>query len=157
VAWICHNTVTSNVSGTPAVKPSGAYANLQFRNNILVGRGMECVNDENGESTTGNSYDGDLIHAIGSTRLFLWKSVGYNTIAALRSGTGFEMAGRQGDPLFSNPTASDYTLLPGSPAIDGAIRLPGINDFYSGAAPDMGAWERGGADVTAPARITDLR
>jgi hypothetical protein len=157
VAWICHNTVTSSVSGTPAVKPAGPYSNLHFRNNILVGRGIEAVNDETGESQTGNSYDGDLLWAISSSRLFLWKSVGYNTLAALRTGTGFELAGRHGDPLFANAAAGDYTLLSGSPAVDGAIRMPGINDSFSGAGPDMGAFERGGADVTAPARITDLR
>jgi hypothetical protein len=115
------------------------------------------VNDETGESQTGNSYDGDLLWAIASSRLFLWKSIGYNTLAALRTGTGFELAGRHGDPLFANAGAGDYSLLSGSPAIDGAIPMPGINDSFSGAGPDMGALERGGADVTAPARITDLR
>jgi len=48
-------------------------------------------------------------------------------------------------------------LNPGSPAIDGGMRLPGVNDVFSGAAPDMGAWEVGGPDVTPPATVKDLR
>ncbi|OGF14278.1 MAG: hypothetical protein A2W00_03880 [Candidatus Eisenbacteria bacterium RBG_16_71_46] len=156
-AWICHNTVTSTFSPSPAVKPAGAYSNLHFRNNILVGRGIESVNDENGESDAGNDFDGDLLHVIGTGTLFRWKNVLYSTLAALRAGTGFEAAGRAGDPLFANPPAGDYDLADGSPALDAALRLPGINDAYAGAAPDIGARERGGPDVTPPARILDLR
>lgn len=46
---------------------------------------------------------------------------------------------------FNNFAGDDYTLAPGSGAIDLGIVLPGINDDYLGAAPDAGAFESGRA------------
>jgi hypothetical protein len=141
-ALICQNTVTSSRSPSAAVHPSGPYSNLHFRNNILVGRNRPCVNDDAGESDENNDFDGDLIFAYDPT-LFRWKNTNYSNLAALRAATGFEVNGRSGDPMFAGPEEGDYTLLPGSPAIDGGLRLPGINDVYAGQAPDMGAHEFG--------------
>jgi hypothetical protein len=125
-------------------------------NNILVGNNSACVTDDSGESQTGNTFDGDLIHS-NYAALFRWKNTNYSTITALRSATGFEMNGRSGDPKFVSLAANNANLLLGSPAIDGAIRLPGINDVFLGAAPDMGALEfASGADVIPPASVTDL-
>ena len=64
-----------------------------------------------------------------------------------------------GLPLFVSALTNDLSLLNGSPAIDGGIRLYGINDGYIGAAPDMGRFEHGpaGPDVIRPAAITDMR
>lgn len=156
--WIMHNTVSSDVSGSPAVHPSGPYSNLHFRNNILVGNGAACVSDDAGESETGNDFDGDLIHS-NYAALFRWKGTNYSTLAALRAATGFETNGKSGDPMFTSAAAGDWTLRTGSPAIDAALRFPGINDRFSGSAPDMGALESGFVvpDTTPPARITDLR
>jgi hypothetical protein len=155
--WICHNTLTSNVSGAPAVHPSGPYSNLHFRNNVLVGNGAACVSDDSGESQTGNDFDGDLIFS-NYAALFRWKNLNYSTIAALRSATGFEMAGRAGDPLFVSAASGDYRLSAASPAIDSGLLLPGITRSVNGVAPDMGAWEfgSGGPDVIPPAAIIDL-
>jgi hypothetical protein len=116
------------------------------------------VNDDAGESQTGNDFDGDLI-STDSAALFRWKNVNYASLSSLRSGTGFEVNGRAGDPLFVSAGTGDYSLRAGSPAIDGALRLPGINDSYRGAAPDMGAFEFGadGPDLVSPAAIKDLR
>ncbi len=155
-AWICHNTTYTSVAGKPAVHPSGDYSYMHFRNNILWGQGTMVVNDETGESQVGNSYDGDLLHTTSST-LFLWKSVAYANLSALRSGTGFEMSGRVGNPQFVSAGAGNFMLLSGSPAIDGALRLTGINDVFSGVGPDMGAFEFGGPDVIPPAAINDLQ
>ncbi len=157
-AWIAHNTVTSDVAGAPAVHPSGPYSNIHFRNNILVGSGSAAVSDDAGESATGNDFDYDLLYTT-YPALFRWKGVNYSTIAALRTATGFELGGRSGDPLFVAAGAGDYSLQAGSPAVDGALRLPGINDRFFGAAPDMGAWERAasGPDAIRPAPVTDLQ
>jgi len=155
--WIMHNTAWSSNGGTAPNWPTGAYSNVHFRNNILVGNGKGASNDDAGESQSGNDWEGDLLHVTGTSTLFRWKGVNYGSLSSLRSATGFEMLGRSGDPQFVAAGAGDFTLASGSPAIDGGIRYPGINDVYSGSAPDMGAWEFGGPDVTPPASITDLR
>jgi hypothetical protein len=41
------------------------------------------------------------------------------------------------------PADFDFQLRPGSVAVDAGIRLPGINDDFTGRAPDLGALEVG--------------
>ena len=82
----------------------------------------------------------------------------YSSLAAVRLGTGLEGAGRSGDRLFVSLVSGDYRLQATSPAIDGGLWLPGINDRYSAAAPDIGALEVASTtDTTPPAQILDLR
>jgi parallel beta-helix repeat protein len=155
--WIVHNTIASTRAGFGPVYPTGTWSNKHFRNNIMVGNGQPSIGDDAGESQTGNDFNGDLLHAVNYGSLVVWKGTAYATLAAFRTATGFEANGRSGDPLFTNAAAGDYTLRAGSPAIDGAIRLPGINDVFTGAAPDIGAYEfNNGLDVTPPAAIQDL-
>lgn len=54
------------------------------------------------------------------------------------------------NPLFNDPAelptvyaSGDYTLAPGSPAIDAGTSIPGITTGYAGVAPDTGAFEYG--------------
>ncbi|MBI3539270.1 MAG: right-handed parallel beta-helix repeat-containing protein, partial [Candidatus Eisenbacteria bacterium] len=149
--WICHNTLASNVSGAGCVHPSGPYSNKHFRNNVMWATGVTTVDDAAGQSGTGCDFDGDL-HYANFFVLFRWKGIDYATLAALHSATGFETNGRTGDALFASAVTGDYSLLAGSPAIDAALRMPGINDRFNGAAPDIGAIESGGGpDVIAPA------
>lgn len=70
---------------------------------------------------------------------------------------GIDLHSRYGDPRFVNMTASDVHLLAGSPAIDGAVRVPDVNDTFSGAAPDLGAFEFSSTDKVAPAAPKNLR
>ena len=46
---------------------------------------------------------------------------------------------------FSNSIDSilEFTLQPGSPAIDAGVIIPGITDDFAGDAPDLGAYEKG--------------
>jgi len=41
------------------------------------------------------------------------------------------------------PTDFDFQLRPGSAAVDAGVRLKGINDDFTGRAPDLGAYELG--------------
>jgi hypothetical protein len=38
----------------------------------------------------------------------------------------------------------DFTLRPGSKAVDAGVHIPNVNDGFSGKAPDLGAYEVGG-------------
>lgn len=44
---------------------------------------------------------------------------------------------------------NDFRLVPGAPAIDAGVRIPGYTEGYKGSAPDLGAYEFGGAHWTA--------
>ncbi len=157
---IFHNTVVSSVAGAPGIWPTGRYSNQHFRNNAFsLTNGSAVASDDPGESVSGCDFDHDLFHTVGAT-MFRWRGVNYPDLATLRTGTGFEASGRAGDPRFVNRAGGDYSLQPGSPAIDAGVRLPGINDRYTGAAPDVGAYEVGGSilvDQLPPAAIHDLR
>ena len=39
------------------------------------------------------------------------------------------------------PADFDFRLRPGSVAVDAGVRLPGVNDDFTGRAPDLGAYE----------------
>ena len=54
--------------------------------------------------------------------------------------TGYEQQGRWGDPAFVS--AEDLHLTADSPAVDLGMVLPGVNDGWTGAGPDAGAYER---------------
>lgn len=57
---------------------------------------------------------------------------------------GFEQHGKDNaDPLFAAPAENDFTLSPGSPAIDAGKVIDGFTLWYVGAAPDAGAREAG--------------
>ena len=43
------------------------------------------------------------------------------------------------------PADFDFQLRPGSVAVDAGVRLPGIDDDFTGRAPDLGAYEAGRA------------
>jgi hypothetical protein len=50
----------------------------------------------------------------------------------------------QSNPIhLYHPEDYDFSLAPGSSAIDRGIELPTITDGFTGAAPDLGAFESG--------------
>jgi hypothetical protein len=57
----------------------------------------------------------------------------------------FVKAGPPGaDPrTLYKPADFDFGLRPGSAAVDAGVRLPGVNDDFTGRAPDLGAYELG--------------
>ena len=61
------------------------------------------------------------------------------SLTQLRRWTGFQRNGIVGDPKFRDPATHDYSLLPGSPAIDRGVVLPDTE--YTGRGPDLGAVE----------------
>lgn len=117
---------------------------LVFRNNLFASPGGQCTNALN-EGDEHPSFDYDLWWSpTSSDRLFEWwdgaDTQRYATFDAFVSATGQETHG-----VFAEP-ALDDDLVPteGSPAVDAALVIEGINDDHAGDAPDIGAFERGG-------------
>lgn len=82
----------------------------------------------------------------------------FGSLAGLREATGQETHGLEVDyDVFENlhpPEAAkphaiyqardlNFTLKPGGKAIDAGVRLPNVNDDFTGGAPDLGAYEFG--------------
>ena len=49
--------------------------------------------------------------------------------------------------VYRDPSGVDFSLASGSGAIDAGLAIPGLNDGFTGSAPDIGAVEVGGAPV----------
>ncbi len=92
----------------------------------------------------------------GSCRLFNWLGVDYPDLTAFAAASGQETHGRWVNPAFVDPVSGNFALQNGSGAIDQGVALLGINDVYSGAAPDLGAIENS-PDSVAPTAVTDLQ
>lgn len=69
-------------------------------------------------------------------------STNYTTLTAFQAGTQQELHGVFAAPGLVAAAAGDFRLRGDSAAIDRGVALPGINDGYVGAAPDLGAFER---------------
>ncbi|MDF3129977.1 right-handed parallel beta-helix repeat-containing protein [Kiritimatiellaeota bacterium B1221] len=59
-------------------------------------------------------------------------------------------------PQFVDAESGDYRLQAGSPGVDQAKRIPGINDDFEGVLPDMGAYENGEDFTPVPVRPDGL-
>jgi len=139
--FIFHNT---------ALQPNGAldvFSNHELhnavsRNNIFYSRGRSYPRDRGEPANdfqndlTGGYLGGGFVRSLflSSDRLewFLAPSVNrieWGRVTYNRNGKDFAIT----DPLVSAK----------NPAIDTGIRLPGFNDDFTGAAPDIGAYENG--------------
>jgi hypothetical protein len=153
LAW--HNTF---VSPALALNLQDGTTSHHFRveNNLFVGparlAGTRAVDWTGGIDDGVFDYDG--IFPDGRMSFDLG---GYRTFASLAEAqaSGVEQHGRiLGQTVFASglvppPTfrtrldASNVALAPGSNAIDAARLIPGVNDAYRGAGPDLGALEVG--------------
>ena len=86
----------------------------------------------------------------------------FGSLETLREGTDFEEHGIAGDPSFVGAASANFRLREGSPAVDAGVVILGFNDPlsawpYSGAAPDIGAFEAAGGPDIAPPSMFDGR
>ena len=135
-----------------------------FRNNLAIGGegGGNFGNYHSGEgravefpyadSTTSLDYDGVGTH--GTEFLAKIGSIKTYSIEELRSRTSEKHAVlvdmnvfRQGvefpNPAIPEREPADLRLRSGSVAVDVGLLIPNINDNFSGAGPDLGAYESG--------------
>jgi hypothetical protein len=114
-----------------------------FRNNLLSTPGGRCLDAFN-EGMEHPSFDGDLWWSPDPDGLFQWWDGGqiqtYADFASFAAATGQESDGQFAEPMLGG----DHVPLGGSPAIDQALPLSGINDAFAGAGPDVGAFELDG-------------
>ncbi len=134
-----HNSFVTTVPDTAAIVflDPGVATSLTSRNNLYDGvhYALRKIN------TIAVGFDYDDLHAA-SAPLARWYSTDYADLAALRAGTGQELHGISAAPLLAAPASGDFMPLGASPLVDHGVLLPGIDDGYADAAPDIGAVER---------------
>jgi hypothetical protein len=161
--YFYHNTLYNESSvynwkgGLASYGNNSLLNNFVMRNNIVAVRQYRTYfGDTSGDcssdapwttSADWTHFDWDYDLMAGSTIRF--NGVNYDTFAAFVAATGHETHGIDGNlnpPNLTNPENGDFTLQSTSPCIDAGEILPGFNDAnspwpYSGAAPDIGAYE----------------
>lgn len=123
-----HNTFKPwefNSQGILTIWAGTPSKNIVFRNNIFTGR-LRAI------SFQGVAHRPDMDYDLWYASDVRWVKRTFKS-----ADLPWEIHG-----LFTDPElARNYVPKPGSPAIDNAVALPGINDNYYGAGPDLGAIE----------------
>ncbi len=137
---VYHNSFFAGATPADGFKQTNAnLANVHLLNNaIYAGRYVWETYTHTGTVTA----DYDAIYTTDSDRFVKWENNWHGSLASLRSATGQETHG-----ITASGFVWDAELRPlaGSPLIDAGVVIPGVNDGYSGSAPDIGAFEFGGA------------
>jgi len=145
-----HNTL---VSGRVGFR-SPLWSNGHLRNNLILGNDAMISSGTFTPDFTTLDYNG--YHGKGIT----WardreEPRSYATLAEFSAATGLERNGRTVDfndfvraaPVRDGVTYQksefDLRLQSGGKAIDAGVRLPNVNDEFTGSAPDLGALEHG--------------
>jgi hypothetical protein len=150
---IYHNTSWTNASGLNAMSMLRPAHRAVMRNNIFQGNGYAF--EESFTGSTRHDWNYDNWYTTRAGPHFKWENVNYATIADLCKATGLECNGHESPPGLVNPGGGNFTLLSTSPNIDRGVLIPGINDNFSGSAPDVGAFESAfGAPLPPPATDT---
>jgi hypothetical protein len=138
--YLFHNTADAFLPGNNGlyIKSPGTWTLLYARNNVWAGTDYAMNNYNTGQPT---DLDYDDLWNGNSGDLVRWDDTRYDTLAAFTAATNQEAHGLSADPGFTDAAGGDYSLDPASALVDAGVVIPGINDDYVGAAPDIGAYE----------------
>jgi hypothetical protein len=157
IVLIYHNTSWTNAKDINGMDLISPIHNAVMRNNIFQVNGYGFQEVRTG--STGNDWNNDnwyTTRALASGH-FKWENVLYNSTAKLCKATGLECNGYEDPPGLTNPSGGDFTLLSTSPNIDRGVIIPGINDAFTGNAPDIGKFESTFVFNTAPKVLSSTR
>ncbi|MBI5943031.1 MAG: right-handed parallel beta-helix repeat-containing protein [Chloroflexi bacterium] len=155
IALFYHNTFWSDVKDSIAMEFISPVSNAVMRNNILQSGSYVIYEVKTGSS--GHDWNNDNLYTTrtADANHFKWENILYNSVEKLCAASGLECNGYESPPGLTNPIGGIFTLIPSSPNLDRGAAIPGINDQFSGAAPDVGAFER--ASDSLPAVVSIAR
>ncbi len=141
--YLFHNTSDAALPGNSGldIKSPGSWTSITARNNVWSGTDF-AISNANPTQPLDLNYD-DL-YTTQAGELAWWSNLPdrhLNTLSELQTATGLELHGLNAVPGFMNAPAGNYTPTANSALIDHGLLIPGINDDYTGAAPDIGAYE----------------
>jgi hypothetical protein len=139
--FLYHNTFLTEAPDTDALAllSPGESTYIKARNNLFAGTQYALYK----VNPVTLDFDWDDLYTTDPTRFVRWEGAQLAELTDLQSVANQEHNGLAAAPLLRNPSGEDFEPLPGSPLIDRGIVIPGINDGYLGADPDIGAIERG--------------
>jgi hypothetical protein len=155
-AIFMHNTVVKNKAPL-LLWTSKPIENCVYRNNLFVGTSDRYA-FENQAAAEDCDYDYDGFVGGPFATFLKWNNERYKTIAEVRArapiyqhavhiewSNGLFASGAKppADEKQHVAEAPDLRLANGTAVIDAGQPLPGINDGFSGKAPDLGAYEVG--------------
>jgi len=148
--YLFHNTADAALPGSSGIdiKYPGTWKTIYARNNIWSGTDFALSNANPSQPL---NFDDDDLYTTLAGELVWWDGLSdrhLRTLAAFQAATNQEMNGLNVAPGFASAAGGDYTLDSTSDLIDAGIVIPGINDGYVGAAPDVGAFEYQGYGFT---------
>ncbi len=144
VGFFYHNTIWSNVPGAVGTQQVTVDTDkFTFRNNIFRTADLAIRWTI---AMPGINMDDDDVYSTASVP-FVWNNTSYLTLSALCSAQQAECHGAQVEPQLLDPANGKFSLVSGSPNVNAAVRLPGINDTFSGSAPDRGYLEFGQPEI----------
>lgn len=130
--------------------------NKVFKNNAMIGSEWSVHRGRPNNVLDGNCY----YHtpAVNAFRKFDWDQQVHSDFESFRKASGKEANGVYSDPRFvstpdlaayplggfptlTDASTGDLRLRQDSPCRDAGVRIRGINDSFSGKAPDIGAFE----------------
>ena len=156
--YVYHNTVYASHPGARpyALLTFNDVSDIDLRNNLIYGtlpynggaNDARCVMDQ-GTASSFFVRDYNLYHQQDPAQPFTgsqYGAGGWDTFIfewdSWRTASGFEThSPHPQDPLLVDQGNGDFTLRADSPAVDAGVLIPGFNDDYKGAAPDIGAFE----------------
>lgn len=141
--YLLHNTIDAQRANNSAfsIQSPGTWQRLYARNNVWAGTSYAIYN-ANPTQPLDLDYD-DLVGS--GSELVYWDGLPnrhLTTLTAVVTALGQESHGISAAPAFVAPTSADFTPSSSSPLLDRGLYIPGINDGYAGAGPDIGAVER---------------
>ena len=113
-----YNSVTAGIDFEGGATGSVVYNNIAVDNGINSPRTKGNIRVDS-TSTSGTTMDYNVVYLSVPGRNYEW-GVGYDTLFQMQLASGQELHSLQADPRWSAPMAADFTLQPGSPAIDSA-------------------------------------
>jgi hypothetical protein len=159
---IMHNTVVK-AGDAFGIYPGAPIAGLLSRNNLMIGGPGGTVNGfSNGSGRVmwlpdvvlaSSSLDGDALGSTTGTFTGRLGATTFSSLVELQSGTNERRAVQVDLSVFAGAVTAPTPLTQYGPVdlrprgdstvVDRALRLPGINDVFTGSGPDAGAFEAG--------------
>jgi hypothetical protein len=145
---ISHGGNGINVGGHSNRPPAGSnlpYLKGSFENNTIVsGKGYTIFNYfANAASVANSTVRNNILDGARPSGQDYGYIAGGNPNDSNNLVTSRSTDNSGTDPLYTDAGGGDFSVRPGSPAIDRGTTIGGITDGYAGSAPDIGAFENG--------------